>query len=153
MHARAYTVTDQNIVSSWERDKINFFVCIISVYLWKKGGGGGFLCGLICLCICILWYVCVCLLTDDRNVLNLLCLRFHVLSPAFFFTSLTPLGITSVCPVSVFCAAQTRNAYVSYLANFSERFRRSIHKSHSQLFACTVLIFVLQEFETGWVYG
>lgn len=75
--------------------------------------------------------MCVCLLTDDRNLLNLFCLRFHVLSPAFFVTSLTPLGLDhniSVSSISFLCRADQKCIqYVSYLANFSEIFWRSMH--------------------------
>lgn len=49
--------------------------------MWKEGGG--FQCGL-CVFLTAYFGVCDCLLTDDRNLMNLFqCLRFDASSPAF----------------------------------------------------------------------
>lgn len=84
MTACAFTLIDQNILTSWERDK-NKPLLHVLVCLWRKGGGFHFD---VCVFVSAFLSMCDCLLAHDRNCMNLWCwcLRFHVLSPAFFVT-------------------------------------------------------------------
>lgn len=94
-------------------------------------GGWGIPARLVCLCICILWCVCDCLLTDDRNLMNLWfqCLRFDASSPAFLCHVISrqafePQLKTTGCVVTHHPCRLVSHHHFSCFAIISERFWR-----------------------------